>query len=215
MFRLLYAWYRDTEKKRQIVASFLLVLHFWRNNFEIYDYIMLSVFTLIPIMTRFLYYKLNYHDQKIWQILACDMRNHWTAVSTLLCFISSVYTVISLTGDWTSDHKMQSWNSTTELLVHMTRKWCQIAGFFGHSNSINDIMPLLKKENVHRFLYVWKSMGNNAGSRFFFNLNFLFQQRRVRHILVDKIVSQSLAHRHDSRMPIKKRPHGTFFKLLH
>ena len=35
--------------------------------------------------------KLNYHDQKIWQTLAHDTWNHWTAVSTLLGFISSVY----------------------------------------------------------------------------------------------------------------------------
>ena len=28
--------------------------------------------------------ELNYHDQKIRQTLACDIRKHWTAVSTLL-----------------------------------------------------------------------------------------------------------------------------------
>ena len=31
-----------------------------------------------------------------------------------------------LTGDWTSNHRMQNWNSTPELLVHTAHKWCQI-----------------------------------------------------------------------------------------
>ena len=43
-------------------------------------------------------------------------------VSTLLGLIS----VISSTGDRTSDHRMQSQNSATEYLVHITRKRCQI-----------------------------------------------------------------------------------------
>ena len=33
----------------------------------------------------------NYHDQKIWRTLAYDIWKHWTAVSTLLGLISSVY----------------------------------------------------------------------------------------------------------------------------
>ncbi len=34
---------------------------------------------------------LNYPNQKIWQTLARDIRKYWTAVSTLLGLISSVY----------------------------------------------------------------------------------------------------------------------------
>ena len=37
------------------------------------------------------YYKLNYPDQKIRQILVHNIWNHWTVVSTLLGLISSVY----------------------------------------------------------------------------------------------------------------------------
>ena len=53
----------------------------------------------------FLFYKLNYQDQKIRQTLACDIQNNWTAISTLLGLISSD-TVISPTGDRTSDQGM-------------------------------------------------------------------------------------------------------------
>ena len=35
--------------------------------------------------------ELNYHDQKIRRTLTYDIRKHWTAVSTLLGLISSVY----------------------------------------------------------------------------------------------------------------------------
>ena len=35
--------------------------------------------------------ELNYHDQKIWQTLAQNIWKHWTAVSTLLDLLSSVY----------------------------------------------------------------------------------------------------------------------------
>ena len=38
-----------------------------------------------------LYCELNYHDQKIWRTLTCDIGKHWTGVSTLLGLISSVY----------------------------------------------------------------------------------------------------------------------------
>ena len=34
--------------------------------------------------------------------------------------------VISTTGDWTSDHRLQCQNSTTEPPVHIAHKWCQI-----------------------------------------------------------------------------------------
>ena len=50
-----------------------------------------------------------------------DTRKQWTAVLTLL-----VYTVISTTGDWTSDHRLQNWNSTNEPTVHIAHKWCKL-----------------------------------------------------------------------------------------
>ena len=37
------------------------------------------------------FYELNYHDQKIHRTTTHDIREHWTAVSTLLGLISSVY----------------------------------------------------------------------------------------------------------------------------
>ena len=37
------------------------------------------------------YCELNYHDQKIRRTPTHDIREHWTAVSTLLDLISSVY----------------------------------------------------------------------------------------------------------------------------
>ena len=52
---------------------------------------------------------------------------------------SAVYTVISPTGDQTSNHRMQSRNSTTEPSIHIS----------GHGNSTHNIIPLLKKESVH------------------------------------------------------------------
>ena len=51
-----------------------------------------------------------------------------------------MYTVISPTRDLNSDHRMQSRNSTTELLVHI---------------AIYNIILLLKKENVHLFPCPW------------------------------------------------------------
>ncbi len=36
-------------------------------------------------------YELNYHDQKIRWTLTHEIREHWTAVSTVLGLISSVY----------------------------------------------------------------------------------------------------------------------------
>ena len=49
-----------------------------------------------------------------------NIQNHWVAVSTWLGPLSSVYRD-DHTGDWKSDHRMQSQNSTTELLVHIER----------------------------------------------------------------------------------------------
>ena len=39
---------------------------------------------------------------------------------------SAVYTVISITGNQTSDHKLQSRNSTTGPSVYIAHKWRQI-----------------------------------------------------------------------------------------
>ena len=70
--------------------------------------------------------KLNYHDQKIRQTLASDTQKQWTAASTLLGLISSVYRDLSPTGDRTSDHRIQSRNSPAEPSIHNTHKRCQI-----------------------------------------------------------------------------------------
>ena len=69
------------------------------------------------------YCELNYHDQKIWRTLAYDIWKHFTAVSTLLGLISSVYHNLQ---HWRSNLQTQSQNSTTEPSVHITHKWCQI-----------------------------------------------------------------------------------------
>ena len=54
----------------------------------------LSIDVHLLFQTEELYCELNYHDQKIQQTLACNIRKHWTAVSTLLGIISSVYHVL-------------------------------------------------------------------------------------------------------------------------
>ena len=69
-----------------------------------------------------LYFELNYYAQKIRQTPTHDIRKHWTAVSTVL----AVYTVISTSGDSTSDHRWQSWKSTTEPTVDIADKLRQI-----------------------------------------------------------------------------------------
>ena len=65
---------------------------------------------------------LNYHDQKIWQTMHVTYGQLFQPYQVSL----AVYTMISTTGDQTSDHRMQSWNSTTELLVHIAHTQCQI-----------------------------------------------------------------------------------------
>ena len=49
--------------------------------------------------------ELNYHDQKIWRTLTHDIRKHWTAVSTLLCTISSVHHALH---HWRSNQRPQT-----------------------------------------------------------------------------------------------------------
>ena len=51
------------------------------------------------------YCKLNYHKHKIRQTLACNIRNYWTAVLTLLDFISSVYCDVP---HWRSNQRPQN-----------------------------------------------------------------------------------------------------------
>ena len=55
-----------------------------------------------------LYCELNYHDQKIRRTLTHDIRKHWTAVSTLLGMISSVY------------HDLHHWRSNQRPQIEMT-----------------------------------------------------------------------------------------------
>ena len=49
--------------------------------------------------------KLNYHDEKIWQTLASNTQKHWTAFSTLLGLISSVYCDLT---HWRSNQRLQN-----------------------------------------------------------------------------------------------------------
>ena len=67
------------------------------------------------------YHELNYNDQKIWQGLSAIYRTTGQLFQPYKVS-SAVYTVISPIGDQTSDHSMQSWNSTTELRVHIAHK---------------------------------------------------------------------------------------------
>ena len=50
------------------------------------------------------YCELNYHDQKIRRTATHDIREHWTAVSTLLGLISSVYSNLH---HWRSNQRPQ------------------------------------------------------------------------------------------------------------
>ena len=65
--------------------------------------------------------------------IVLDVRNRLTAFSTFL-ISSLVYTVISTSGDRTSNHRRQSRNSTTEELVHI--KWNRF-----HINLLSEITP--------------------------------------------------------------------------
>ena len=70
-----------------------------------------------------------------------------------------MYTVIFLTGDWTSDQIMQSWNSTNEHPIYLisakqlpSYSECRtqvFGGFSGHGNSINNVIPLFKKKKMY------------------------------------------------------------------
>ena len=60
-------------------------------------------------------HELNYYDQKIQRTPMHDIQKHWTAVSTLLGLISSVYRDVHHQRDQTSDHnRLQSQNITTK-----------------------------------------------------------------------------------------------------
>ena len=71
-----------------------------------------------------------------------------------------MYTMISPTEDRISDHRIKSRNSTIEppedYSIHWWRDGIRSKQLFsGHRNSIYNIIPLLKKENVHLFLCLW------------------------------------------------------------
>ena len=56
-------------------------------------------------LKQFVYCELNYHNQKIQRILTHDIQKHWTAVSTLLRLISSVYCDLHY---WISNQRPQN-----------------------------------------------------------------------------------------------------------
>ena len=69
--------------------------------------------------------ELNYHDQKIRQTPTHDIQKHWTAVSTLLGLISSIYHDLH---HWRlnqqpqiAEPKLYNWPT-----VHIAHKWNQI-----------------------------------------------------------------------------------------
>ena len=80
------------------------------------------------------YMKLNYHDQKIRRTLTHDIQKHWTAISTLIGVISSVY------------RDLHRWKSNQRP---------QIAECLLDGNSIPNIIPLPKKENVDLYPCPW------------------------------------------------------------
>ena len=84
-----------------------------------------TIFFLLS--TKFVYRELNYHDQKIQRTLVRDIWKHWTAVSTLLSLISSVYCDLP---HWGSNQRPQN-------------------------NSIHNITLLLKKENIYLYPCPW------------------------------------------------------------
>ena len=110
-----------------------------------------------------------------------DIRKHWTAVSTLLCLISSVYHDLHhrRLNQWPqiAEPKLYNW-ANSRYLTQLTRGadhgrhcwWdlirlkrlssvsiCCVKVFArssGHGNSIHNIIPLLKKEKYITILYI-------------------------------------------------------------
>ena len=86
--------------------------------------------------------------------LAGDIWNHWTAVSTLLGLISSVYCDLPY-WRWNqqpqnAEPKLCHWATGPHSTQVMPNYVAQVfARFSGHGNSIYNIIPLFKKENVH------------------------------------------------------------------
>ena len=90
--------------------------------------------------------ELNYHDQKIRQTPVRDIRKHWTAVSTLLSLISCIY------RDLLHRRSNNCWWDLIRSKQLSSVSVCRtqvFAGFSGHGNSIYNITPLLKTENIH------------------------------------------------------------------
>ena len=84
-----------------------------------------------------LYWKVDYHDQKIWQPVVREIRNHWTSASTLLGLISRVYCNLH---HWsrTSNHRMQCQSSTIELLVHIAHSDAKLTSHGNYSANYID-----------------------------------------------------------------------------
>ena len=76
---------------------------------------------------------------------SCNIQKHWTAVSTLLGLISSVYCYLP---HWRLNQRPQK--AEPKLYHCAISPHPVFARFSGHGNSIHNIIPLLKKENVHQ-----------------------------------------------------------------
>ena len=88
--------------------TFFTILHCankWRMLYPIHR-ITLQYLKHITVFKWKYFCELNYHDQKIRRTPTHDIQKHWIAVSILLGLTSSVF------RDRTSDHRLQSWNST-------------------------------------------------------------------------------------------------------
>ena len=109
--------------------------------------------------------ELNFHDQKIWQTLTHDIQKHWTAVSTLLGLISSVYCNLPLEIEPAITAKLYNWATspyhtqvTPNQLVMVIAQPINLKMFLAsyihtlckgwspHVNSIHNIILLKRKK---------------------------------------------------------------------
>ena len=83
----------SSKKSNKIILLLILLGYFFKVRIKCIIFIKLlkDKGTFFFLEVEELYCELNYHDQKIRWTLMHDMRKHWTAVSTLLGLISSVY----------------------------------------------------------------------------------------------------------------------------
>ena len=111
------------------------------------------------------YCELNYHNQKIWRTPTHNIRKHWTAVSTLLGLISSVYRDLPhrRSNHHNAEQKLYHWatNPHCTQVMQYQLKWSKqlfsvfvchtqvFTRFSGCGNSIHNIILQLKKEYVH------------------------------------------------------------------